>query len=206
MMDHLLSRTVPASLDPLDNVNAVDTVDEVIVASYRNHADAEAAVRRLYDGGLPIDRISIIGRGFETHEDIQGFYRPADAALAGAEEGAWLGGLFGLMLGATGFFVFPIIGGLMVLGPLAGMIAGAVGGAGVGALSNGLVTAGIPRDQALKYQERLQTGEFLVVVHGGADVTDRAHTILESTGQIHLQSHGAMPDADGRYAIDDTKR
>ena len=140
--------------------------DEAVVATYRSHIDAEAAVRLLASGGVPVTHISIIGRHFETHEDVQGFYRPADAALAGAGTGAWFGGFFGLMAGAMGFFVFPVVGALMVMGPIAGLIAGAIGGAGVGALINGLIVAGVPRDQALKYQDRLQAGEYLVVVHG----------------------------------------
>src|SRR5580700_3247825 len=140
--------------------------DQAVVATYRTHLEAEAAVRRLAEGGLPIDKISIIGRNFETREDIQGFYRPADAAAAGAGTGAWFGGIFGLMWGAMGWFVIPVVGPLFVLGPLAGMIAGAIGGAGIGALITGLVAAGVPREQALKYQDRLQAGEFLVVVHG----------------------------------------
>ena len=172
--------------------------DQAVVASYRSHTDAEAAVRRLSEGGLPINQVSIIGRNFETQEDVQGFYRPADAALDGAGTGAWYGGIFGLMLGAMGFFVMPMVGALMVMGPLSGMIAGAIGGAGVGALINGLVAAGIPRDQALKYQARLQAGEFLVVVHGGAGETMRAHEILEGTAQTHLQVHGTpTSDAGG---------
>ena len=171
--------------------------DQAVVASYRSHADAETAVRRLAEGGLPITQISIIGRNFETHQDIQGFYRPADAALNGAGQGAWFGGLFGLMMGAMGFFVMPAVGALMVMGPLSGMIAGAIGGAGVGALINGLVASGVPRDQALKYQERLQAGEFLVVVHGDAGETMRAHEILEGTAQTHLQAHGT-PTSDAR--------
>ena len=53
--------------------------DQTVVASYRNHSSAEAAVRRLEDGDLPSNQISTVGHNFETHEDIQGFYRPADA-------------------------------------------------------------------------------------------------------------------------------
>jgi len=171
--------------------------DQPVVASYRNHVDAEAAVRRLAAGGLPVRGISIIGRHFETREDVQGFYRPEDAALDGAGQGAWLGGIFGLLMGAMGFFVLPAVGALMVLGPLSGMIAGAIGGAGVGALINGLVVAGVPREQALRYQERLQAGEFLVVVHGSAGEAARAHGILENSGQAHLQTHGAMTEGSG---------
>jgi hypothetical protein len=172
---------------------------QAVVATYHTHADAEAAVRRLSEGGIPITHISIIGRHFETHEDIQGFYRPADAALSGAGQGAWYGGLFGLMAGAFGFFVFPVVGALMVLGPLAGMIAGAVGGAGMGALISSLIASGVPRDQALKYQDRLQAGEFVVVVHQGEGEAAQASEILAGTAYTHLQTHGTpMVDSRGR--------
>lgn len=180
LFDTTLSDTRPAASD------------QAVVATYLTHADAETAVRRLADGGLPVTHVSIIGRHFETREDIQGFYRPADAALAGAGQGAWFGGFFGLMAGAMGFFVFPLVGALVVLGPLAGLIAGAIGGAGVGALVNGLIAAGVPRNQALKYQDRLQAGEFLVVVHGGADEAAQAHEILEGTARTHLQAYGTV--------------
>jgi len=164
-------------------------LNQAVVAAYPNHPEAEAAVRRLIDGGIPVTTISIIGRNYETTEEVQGFYSPADAALAGAGSGAWLGGLFGLMLGTFGFFVFPAIGSLIVLGPLSGLIAGAIGGAGVGALIRGLTAAGVPKDDAVKYQVRLQAGEFLVVVHGGNEESLRAHQILETTGQTHLETH-----------------
>ncbi len=164
--------------------------DQTIVASYLRHSDAENAVRALASDGIPMQRISIIGRHYEPVEDVQGFFRPADGALQGASQGAWFGGLFGLMLGAFGFFVFPVVGGLMAIGPISGMIAGAVGGAGIGALIEGLVVAGIPRDQAIKYQDRLQAGEFLVVVHGSSDESMRAHEILQKSGQVDLQTHG----------------
>lgn len=176
-MNTMLSYAVPTALD------------QAVVASYGSHADAEAAVRQLSQSGLPITKISIIGRNFETHEDIQGFYRPADAALDGAGEGAWFGGLFGLMMGAMGFFIFPVVGGLMVMGPLAGLVAGAIGGAGVGALISGLVASGIPRNQALKYQQRLEAGEFLVVLHGTAEEATRAHEILHATSTTSLTTH-----------------
>lgn len=67
--------------------------DQAVVASYRSYPKSGAAVHRLPEGGLPINRISIIGRHLETHEGVQGFYRPADAAPDGAGAGAWCGGL-----------------------------------------------------------------------------------------------------------------
>ena len=168
----------------------LNSMPQSVVATYQNHADAEAAVRLLVARGLPITTISIIGRNFETHEDIQGFYRPTDAALAGAGQGAWFGGIFGLMFGAMGLFVLPVVGLLLILGPLSGMVAGAVGGAGVGALISGLVASGVPKNQALKYQDRIQAGEFLIVVHEGAREASLAEEILKETPQTSLQSHG----------------
>ena len=62
------------------------------VAVYRHHTDAEDAVHRLERAGIPMQKISIIGRNFELREDVQGYYRPSDAALEGAGFDAWMGG------------------------------------------------------------------------------------------------------------------
>lgn len=169
-------------------------INQAIVAAYKNHADAESAVRRLGAAGIALGKLSIIGKDFETVEDVEGYYRPSDAAVDGAGEGAWLGGLFGLTLGAFGFFVLPVVGGLVVMGPLAGLIAGAIGGAGVGALINGLVTAGVPEEQAIRYQERLQAGEFLVVVQGSLEALNQAHEVLSDKTHTCLMRHGVTTE------------
>lgn len=163
--------------------------DQSVVAGYRSHYDAENAIRRLAQEGLPMDKISIIGRSLQTGDDIQSFYRPADAALEGVEAGAWFGGICGLLIG-TGLFILPAVGPVFVLGPLAGLVAAAMGGAGLGALITGLVSLGIHQDQANKYQASIHAGEFLVIVHGatGAE-TDRACSILQDTGQTYLRTH-----------------
>src|SRR5882762_1584235 len=163
-------------------------VMESIVAVYKTHEEAEEAVRKLERGGIPIRKISIIGRDFQVREDVQGYYRPSDAAKEGAGFGAWFGGLFGLLMG-FGLFVFPVAGTLVVLGPLAGMIAGAIGGAGIGALVSALVGLGMSREQALKYQARLQAGEFLLSVVGSPEEMERARSLLEDTNQVDLQSY-----------------
>jgi hypothetical protein len=130
--------------------------------------------------------ISLISRDFATQDEVQGFYHPAD----GVGQGTWFGDIFGLVSGGMGYFILPEVGPLTVIGPLSGMIAGAIEGAGPSALVNGLVTAGIPHDQALKYQERILAGDFMVVLYGGAEETSRAHETLENTAQTHLWAHG----------------
>src|SRR6266567_5397221 len=69
-----------------------------VVAVFRHHSDAEEAVRALDKGGIPMNKISIIGRDFQLKEDVQGYYHPSDAAKEGADFGAWVGGLFGLLV------------------------------------------------------------------------------------------------------------
>lgn len=165
-----------------------ENLKQTVVASYGSHNGAEEAVRQLQRSDVPMDHISIIGRDWQVREDVQGFYHPGDAIQAGAKQGAWFGGFFGLFLG-MGMFVIPVAGALIVLGPLAGLIAGAISGAGLGALVSGLMTLGIPKDQALKYQERLEAGEFLVVVNGSAEESARAQAILQITSNTGVSAH-----------------
>ncbi|MBC8102794.1 MAG: DUF1269 domain-containing protein [Cytophagales bacterium] len=128
---------------------------------------------------MPLQNLSIVGRDFQVREQIQGYYRPSDAALEGAGQGAWFGGLFGMLMG-FGLFLVPVAGMVLVLGPLSGLVAGAIAGAGVGALVEGLVALGLPRDQALRSVERLQAGQFLVLAQGTVEEVALARKILDS--------------------------
>ena len=164
-----------------------------VVAVYRNHSDAEEAVRALEKSGIPMRKISIIGRDFQLREDVQGYYRPSDAVKEGAGFGAWVGGLWGMLLG-FGLFLVPGVGPLIALGPLAGLIAGAISGAGVGALVSGLMALGMDEEKALKLQARLQAGEFLVTVTGTSEEIARARQILQNTRQTEIEQF-QMPQA-----------
>ena len=194
-----------------------DLSRRTVAAAYASHTEAEAAVRCLVERGVPAKAISMIGRHFEAQKDIQGFYyaapqdhpalpgRPNLHPLDGLEEGAWAGGIFGLLAGATGFFVMLVVGAMMVLGPLAEMVAGAISGAGVGAgigaLVQGLSASGVPAEQICKHQDHLQSGGFLVAVHGNADMAERAHEILLGTGPTYLQTHSPVVQGSETHPI-----
>lgn len=168
--------------------------EHCVVARYRNHADAEEAVRLLHKGGIDPQKVSIIGRDFEVREDVQGFYRPSDRALEGARGGTWIGGFFGLFAGLA-FFVFPGLGPLVILGPLASAIVGAAGGAGVGALVSGLLGLGMDHDSALRYQSHLKAGQFLLVVHGTEAEVERAREVLAGSAGQDLEVYHRSADA-----------
>ena len=161
----------------------------LVVAAYTRHEDAEQAIRLLANDGLNIDAISIIGRNFEIREDVKGFFHPTDAMREGAGFGALWGGVFGLLAGA-GMFVFPLVGPVLILGPLASLGASILGGAGLGVIAGSLAFIGIDPKDAIKYEEYIQAGEFLVVVHGATEnELDRARMILSETNQTLLHSH-----------------
>ena len=86
--------------------------------------------------------VSIVGRDFQVQEEPIGFVSARDFIGAGAGAGAWVGGLFGLLLGAA-FLVLPGIGPVVIAGPLSaallGGLEGALAGAAFGALSGALI-------------------------------------------------------------------
>src|SRR5208282_57329 len=113
-----------------------------VVAAYPDHATAERAVRLLHEAGFAIGDLSIVGRDFQQTEKPYGFVSRGDYAKAGAETGAWFGGLFGMFLGA-GFLILPGLGLVVVAGPiLAALLAGiegALAGTAVGGLAGALI-------------------------------------------------------------------
>jgi membrane protein DedA with SNARE-associated domain len=125
--------------------------------------------------------VSIVGRDFQVTEEPIGFVSAGDFAKVGAATGAWAGGLFGLLVG-TAFLVLPGVGALVVAGPLAaallGGIEGAVAGAVIGALAGALVSWGVPKEKAIKYESQVKAGKFLVIVRGTPEKIERAKALL----------------------------
>src|SRR5258708_33358517 len=154
-----------------------------VVAVYPDHASAEEAVRRLVKEGFAMKDVSIVGRDFQVEEAPIGFVSARDFVGAGAGTGAWVGGLFGLLIGAA-FLVLPGVGPVVVAGPLSaallGGLEGALAGAAMGALSGALVSLGIPKNQALKYETEVKAGKFLVIARGTPDQVERAKALLSS--------------------------
>ena len=102
-----------------------------VVAVYSDHAAAERAVRQLHDAGFPLGDLSIVGRDFQETEEPYGFVSRGDYTEAGAETGAWFGGMFGLFIGA-GFLILPGLGLVVVAGPIAAALLAGIEGAVAG--------------------------------------------------------------------------
>jgi hypothetical protein len=81
----------------------------------------------LSDERFPVERITIVGSGLRTVEQVAGRLTTGRAALIGAGEGAMIGLLFALLFGL--FFTGPGFFALLLYALIAGAIFGAILGA-----------------------------------------------------------------------------
>ena len=162
------------------------------VGIYKTHTEAEAAVKELQKSGFDMKKLSVVGKDYHTEENVVGFYNAGDRMKFWGKLGAFWGGLWGLLFGSF-FLVIPGLGQLVVLGPLAMMIVGALEGSvvtgGLTALGAGLYSLGIPKDSIVKYETALKSDKFLVIAHGSSGDVAKAKSILESTSKEDLVVH-----------------
>ena len=91
-----------------------------IVAIYDTHEEAEEAVRELQKSGFDMQKLSIVGKDYQTEEEVVGYYTTGDRMKKWGKTGAFWGGLWGLLFGSA-FFLIPGIGPLLAAGPLVGV-------------------------------------------------------------------------------------
>ena len=119
-----------------------------------------------------MQKLSIVGKDYQTEEEVIGYYNTGDRMKAWGKSGAFWGGLWGLLFGSA-FFIIPGIGPLLAAGPLVGWIVGALEGAvvvgGLSALGAGLYSIGIPKDSIIEYETQIKAGKFAVITHGTSD-------------------------------------
>ena len=52
--------------------------NNAVVAIYKSHTEAEAAVRELQQSGFDMKNLSIVGRDHHTDEHVVGYYNTGD--------------------------------------------------------------------------------------------------------------------------------
>jgi len=155
-----------------------------VVAVFASHENAEAAVRELQKSGFDMKKLSIVGKDYQTEENVVGYYTTGDRMRYWGGIGAFWGGFWGLLLG-NAFFWVPGIGPLLVAGPLVMWIVGALEEAaligGLSALGAGLFSIGIPKNSILRYETEVKNGKLLLIVHGTPAEVTSAKELLEQT-------------------------
>ena len=163
-----------------------------VVGHFPSHLEAESAVLEMQKEGFDMQKLSIIGKDYQTREHVRGFLTWKDTAKAGAAGGGYwgsfIGGLFGILTGAGVVFI-PGMAPLIIAGPVVGVLAGwlegavvgGVGAAAIGGLAGALGGLGIPKNEVLKYESRIQAGEFIILVTGSDEDVRQAQQLLDKT-------------------------
>ncbi len=176
-----------------------------VVAIYETHTQAEEAVKELQRSGFDMKKMSIVGKDYHTDEHVVGYYNAGDRMKYWGKQGAFWGGIWGMLFGAA-FFAIPGIGPVLIAGPLVAWIIGALEGAvvvgGLSALGAGLYSIGIPQDSVVKYELALKSDKFLLLAHGTADEVAKARNIMQATHPVELTLHagerGQLAGGSGR--------
>ncbi|UAK25684.1 general stress protein [Sphingomonas nostoxanthinifaciens] len=158
---------------------------QTITGLFDHYDDARRAVQDLEAAGVAHRDISLVGHDKQEQVGTRRVGDVADPAAEdagkGAEIGATVGGVGGLLAG-LGLLAIPGIGPVVAAGWLAATAAGAVGGGLVGAATGGLVGAlthaGVPETDAHVYAEGVRRGGTLVTAKVDELLTPTARNIL----------------------------
>jgi len=163
-----------------------------VVAVFSKHSGAENAIKELKDGGFDIKKLAVIGRDYQTEQDIVGFYNTGDRMKYWGKWGAFWGGLWGLLIGAA-FLIVPGVGPVVAAGSIVASIASTLEGAvvvgGLSALGAGLYSLGIPKNSVIKYEASIKAGKFVLVAHGTADEVTKARDMLKTSEAEEIEGY-----------------
>lgn len=162
-----------------------------VIAILPDRIQAEAAYLALEKADLPMDKVSILGKGYKTADEF-GFLDPSQQARKQATFMAYWLVPFGFVAGfafnlLTQIDLFPWAGALgnHLIGGIFGAIAGAMGSFFIGGGSGIAFGSG----DALPYRNRLKQGKYLVVVKGAPNLTNQASRILKEFNPENLQGY-----------------
>jgi uncharacterized membrane protein len=153
-----------------------------VVATFDNYADAERAVDYLSDRRFEVNRVAIVGRDMEYHEQVLGRLNYGGAALRGAGSGALVGALIGWAFGLFNW-IEPVVSALVLAAY--GLVFGAIVGALLGLLLHALHRGG--RD--FHSVSEVRPAHFDVVAD--ASVADQAIRLLG--GEVEINETPAAP-------------
>lgn len=148
---------------------------------FSTHGEAERAIRSLASTGFNVRHLSLIGTGVQSEEHQVHLYTVADSIRAWGGVGAFWVGVWGLLLAPT-IFLLPGLGPVAIVGPLAGLMVGAIEGAlvvgGASAPGAALTETGVERSGRLQFKSALKAEKYALIVHGSADEVEHVDLLL----------------------------
>jgi len=178
---------------------------KTVTALYDTYSEAASAVSALEAAGVPHSDISIVANNSDNwHRDARAS-NAAEDATGGAEAGAIVGGLGGLLTG-LGVMAIPGVGPVVAAGWLVATAVGAVAGAAVGGATGGIIgsltTAGVPEADANVYAEGVRRGGALVTVRVDDVRETEVRSILLRQRAVDLGTRGRLYRDSGWSSFD----
>ncbi|NJN65696.1 MAG: hypothetical protein HC884_02780 [Chloroflexaceae bacterium] len=162
-----------------------------VAGLFEHVEDAEQAASGLYRLGFRPDQVNVLARDVAVQEKAVG--KTSEALTEGAIGGTVIGGLGGLLLGLSAMSV-PGIGPIITAGSIFTALGSTAAGAGVGAITGGLIGAlsgaGIPEKDAHAYAEGVKQGGVLVVVKVENDaLAPEVSRVMFETNAVDINVH-----------------
>ena len=167
----------------------------LVVGIYASEARAQQLVEKLIREDYPMDRISLLSRAGGAGDDMLGvtYHDTGDRMKAWGKHGAFWGAMWGLLAGASGMFVLPGLGPLLVAGPIVEALGAAIAGAAVAGgtmagaavvshLASALHRIGIPEDELAKIEAAIQAGQYVVILHCAPEESEKHARTLAWAG------------------------
>ena len=153
---------------------------KTVVGVYESHDKAIIALQELKKTGFTADKLSLVGKAdlVDNHINIK-----ANNAVEKTEAsiGVVAGAILGILTG-VGVFAIPGFGFLFGAGAVVGAFAGVDAGIIAGGLTAIFTRMGINEANAIKYENHLIEGKFLVFVDGDDKEIEQAKQVLHTQG------------------------
>jgi hypothetical protein len=167
---------------------------ESVVAVYSSFDDATRGIQALDDSGFPHRQVSLVSH--QNEEQVpRNETKPGDESEHQAVKGAAFGGLLGMLAGAP-LLAIPGVGPLLLAGPIATGMTGALVGGFLGSMSGW----GVHADHVAEYQRKVEKGKVLVIASGNPRQIADAERILRETHPVELHLH-AEDSADAEEIV-----
>jgi hypothetical protein len=140
----------------------------IMTGMFRDRDSAERAYQCITSRGYTKDDVTLLmsddarRRHFGEERQTELGSKAAEGAGIGAAVGGGLGALLA-GLAAAGIIALPGIG-LIAMGPIAAALTGGAIGAASGGLLGALIGAGIPEEQAARYESGIRQGNIVMGV------------------------------------------
>ena len=167
---------------------------ETVIGIFDDYGDARHGVDNLEDAGFDQSEISLLMRDDVVREHLDGdqIKEVTETAGAGAIGGTAVGGLIGLLAGASALML-PGVGAVLAAGTLATVFGTTAAGAGIGAAYGGffgaLIGLGMSEEETHRYVESVKQGGILVAAETDQQGSLEAFKAMREANAMLVDTH-----------------